>query len=91
MGDLPPMALPLLDGPAGKDPKLEAEWEKVREGMVRPRRHQRCFERMENNWRLRCLGCYLGWIGADFNFLMEYRAVWSLNEWVLGSPWLYLI
>ena len=36
MGDLPPMGLRLLDGPAGKDSKLEAEWEKVREGMGRP-------------------------------------------------------
>lgn len=36
MGDLPSVGRLLLDGPAGKDPKLEAEWEKIREGMGRP-------------------------------------------------------
>ena len=36
MGELPSVGRLLLDGPAGKDPKLEAEWEKIREAMGRP-------------------------------------------------------
>lgn len=36
MCELPSVGRLLVDGPAGKDPKLEAKWEKIREGMGRP-------------------------------------------------------